>query len=142
MQSLLDNWNTGVQIEAVYIVDLHPPAETVSSFREVASAMEDRQTIIHEAYSRRESSIPSARARAVSIIEEAKAFSYETKLKAESDSASFTLLSEKNSVYPEETEFRIYLDSMKKNLSGRKKLILPAESSSVDELNIWSTYEQ
>jgi hypothetical protein len=142
LQILLDSWNTGAEITSINIVDLHPPAETVSSFREVASAMEDRQTIIHEAYSRRESSLPAARGQSAKILEEAKALGCEMQLEAESAAVSFSLLSENNSRFPEETEFRLYLDSMKKNLAGRKKLILPAGTSTVENLNLWSTYEQ
>jgi len=140
LQTLLNIWDAGVEIAAVNIVDLHPPAETTSMFREVASAMEDRQTIIHNAYARRESALPAARGESSKILEEAKAAGYEIQLKSEADAEAFILMSENNREFPEETEFRLYLDSMKKNLADRRKIILPAGASSIGELNLWSGY--
>ena len=140
LQLLLDSWDAGVEILAVNIVDLHPPVEAVSSFRDVASAMEDRETLIHNAYTSRESSLPNARGRSQSARLEAESCAVEMKNEAETFAKTFSSLSENYSRYQEETEFRLYLESMEENLSEKRKIILPSGSASIKNLQLWEDF--
>ncbi|MFQ6094070.1 MAG: protease modulator HflK family protein, partial [bacterium] len=57
-QQMLDDWNAGIEVISVQLLQAYPPAEVMESFRDVASAREDRETYINEAYGYLNSIVP------------------------------------------------------------------------------------
>ena len=48
LQKILDRYDSGLQIVALQLQDVHPPQQVRDSFKDVASAMEDKNRLINE----------------------------------------------------------------------------------------------
>jgi uncharacterized membrane protein YraQ (UPF0718 family)/regulator of protease activity HflC (stomatin/prohibitin superfamily) len=57
-----------LQVLAVNLLDLHPPDASVRAFRDISSALEDRETRIHQARGKADAALPSARGEAAVLI--------------------------------------------------------------------------
>jgi membrane protease subunit HflK len=60
-QSSLDDWNSGLMVVGIQLLEAAPPSEVMEAFRDVASAREDRETYINQALAYQDSTIPKAR---------------------------------------------------------------------------------
>ena len=85
IQHHLDQWDTGLDLVSVHVLDVHPPKAVVESFREVFSAQEDMQTAINNAQATANDQLPKARGKASTITEEAQARAVERLAKARSE---------------------------------------------------------
>jgi HflK protein len=139
-QGLLDDWTCGVRLLAVYLVDLHPPVEAVSSFRDIASAMEDMQTSIHHAYASREAAIPGARGTAERVIEEARSYREEQMNGATGKAEYFRTLSHSFRLHPAGNSLRMYMEVMETVLPGKRKIIVPSELRSLGNMRVWDRF--
>lgn len=137
-QKLLDSYGIGVQLLEIYVVDLHPPVEVVAAFRDVASAMEDRQTRIHQAYAAREAAMPTARGEAAKILAAAEAFAVETLADGTGRAESFRMRAIAYRNHRQATRFRKFIETMETTLPGTKKFIIPPESARQGHLRLWS----
>ena len=61
LQSILDNYNSGIHVVAVQLQDVSPPKEVIGAFKDVASAKEDKNRMINQAEGYRNDVIPKAR---------------------------------------------------------------------------------
>ncbi len=137
-QSLLDRYDIGVELIGVYLVDLHPPVRAVGAFRDVASAMEELQTRIHEAYGKQAGALPVARGEAEKIIAGAEAEAFEIVAQSKGRSESFSIRSKAFKSCPDATHFRMYVETMERSLPGTEKIILPPEMADRRQLRLWS----
>ena len=137
IQSLLDLYGIGVRILGVYPVDLHPPQRVVSSFRAVASAMEDRETRIHQAHAAGEDALPRTRGEATKLAASAEAVALEKVLISEGRSDSF---GERLSAYvdhPDTTRMRMMIETMERVLPGKRKILFPKNLNDSGRLRLW-----
>jgi len=137
-QMLLDRYGIGVELLQIYIVDLHPPVEVVAKFREVASAMEDRQTRIHKAYGAQAAALPKARGQAAKIEAAAEADALEVIADGSGRAESFTARREAYRRYREATRFRMFLEAMERTLPQTRKFILPPDVARNGRFRLWS----
>jgi len=70
-QRLLDEYKSGVRIVNVNFQKAYPPEEVADSFRDVASAREDKGKAMNEAEGYRNSVVPEARGQAQKLLTEA-----------------------------------------------------------------------
>ena len=137
IQALLDLYGIGVRILGVYPVDLHPPQRVVSSFRAVASAMEDRETRIHQAHAAGEDALPRTRGEATKLAASAEAIALEKVLASEGRTASFE---DRLSVYTDHsdtTQTRMMIETMERVLPGKKKVLFPKNLADSGRLRLW-----
>lgn len=127
LQKLLDGYDSGILIVAVQLQDVNPPKEVQDSFKDVASAREDKSKYINQAEGYKNDVIPKARGEAAKIIKEAEGYKIERIRKAEGDVEKFNkILTEyKNGEYV--TQIRLYLETMEEILPEVKKFILDLE---------------
>lgn len=136
LQKRLEGVASGIEVEAVMLQDVHPPVEVVAAFREVASAKEDKQTFINEAYGYRSEQLPKARGESEKMILNAKAYSTEKVDMAHGDAARFLERLGKYKGSERITELRMYLETMEKVLPGVNKYIVNPRSVS-SKHDIW-----
>ena len=126
-QSSLDDWNAGVNIVGVQLLQAYPPAGVMEAFRDVASAREDRETYINEAFGYRNSIIPEARGKAEKIVMEAEGFRAERANHAEGEASRFLKQHVEHERAREVTETRLHLETMEKALPHVEKILINPE---------------
>ena len=141
LQSILDKYETGVQVVAVQLQDVSPPKQVIDSFKDVASAKEDKNRMINEAEGYRNNVIPKARGEAQSMILEAEGFRESRISRAEGDVAKFKAILKEYSKAKDVTRKRLYLEAMEEILPGLEKYIVPSgeDGNLLNLLNLGGT---
>lgn len=125
LQEILDSYNSGMQITAVKLQDVHPPEDVTDAFKDVASAREDRSRLINQAAGYRNDIIPKARGRVASMLNEAEAYKESKIRQAKGESVRFLKLWEQYQLAQDVTRKRLYLEAMEEvfSKSGAKMLL-------------------
>ncbi|MCK4272012.1 FtsH protease activity modulator HflK [bacterium] len=129
LQATLERVGSGIQVMAVKLQDVHPPIEVVEAFRDVASAREDKNRLINEAYAYRNEVLPRARGKGVDEIYQAEAQKQERINAARGEAEKFVALLREYQKAREVTEVRMFLETMEKALSGMEKFIVEPGAS-------------
>lgn len=123
-ESSLDSWDSGIRVIGVQLLQADPPAEVMEAFRDVASAREDRETYINEAYGYRNSIIPEARGKAAKIVMESEGFRAKRVNHAEGEAYRFLLQHRAHDRAREVTETRLYIETMEEVLPPVEKILI------------------
>jgi modulator of FtsH protease HflK len=118
MQTIMDRYESGIQILAVQLQDVQPPEPVIDSFRDVVRAREDAVRIQNQAETYRNDIVPRARGEAAVIINQAEAHKEAVVRRAEGEAQRFlSMLAEYNQA-PDVTRTRLYLETMEEVLSN------------------------
>jgi membrane protease subunit HflK len=112
LQNILSFYKSGIDIIAVQLQDIEPPQAVIASFKDVASAKEDKNRYINEAEAYRNEVIPKARADAAGMIFEAEAYQIEKIERSTGETSRFLSIYESYKKAPEVTRKRLYLERM------------------------------
>lgn len=127
MQSILDQYESGVIIEQVKLLRAEPPEEVIASYRDVQTAKADKQKIINESEAYKNDILPRARGEAAKIIEEANGYKVEILSKAQGDTARFNSVYDQYIKAQEITENRLYLETIESVLKDTNKVIMGSD---------------
>jgi len=116
LQTLLDDYDTGINIVTVKLQSTNPPHNVRPAFHEVNSAMQIKEQKINEAKKTYNEAVPMAKGEALGLVESAKGYAAERVNKAEGDASKFEQLYEEYKKAPEVTMQRMYLETMSKVL--------------------------
>ena len=111
-------------VEAVCLGDVHPPLEVVPAFREVASALEDKEARINRAKAYQCEVSMLVQGQAAKRVLDAEAFRQHRAQRAGGDAERFTAVAAAHAEKPEATRLRWYLEMIEQTLTGRRKVIL------------------
>jgi len=120
----LRQYDTGLEIESVCLGDVHPPLEVVPSFREVASAQEEKEAKINDAQAYQFQTAALTQGQVEQKMLRARASQYERTRKAEGAADRFRKVAEAYAAAPSLTRLRLYLETMETSLAGRRKIIV------------------
>ncbi len=120
--------NLGVQIHSVLLQDVHPALEVVGAFREVASALEEKNRLINEAQGYANERLPLARGESQERLLLAAAGRFSKIAGAEGEAQRFSMRQEQYRKAPLTTRVRLYLETVEKILQGKTKYILDHNS--------------
>jgi membrane protease subunit HflK len=126
-QSTLDDWDSGIYLLGVQLLQADPPTEVMEAFRDVASAREDRETYINEAYGYRNSILPEAKGEAAKIVMEAEGLRAERVNYAQGEASRFILQHQEHKKAKDVTETRLYIETMEKALPPVEKILINPE---------------
>jgi membrane protease subunit HflK len=129
MQQILDKYETGILIVAVQLQSVAPPQQVEASFKDVASAKEDKNRKINEAQGYRNDVIPKARGEAQAMLREAEGFREARIKRSEGDVAKFRAMLIEYRKAKDVTRRRLYLEAMEEILPGVKKYIVPSDKN-------------
>lgn len=118
LQKILNRYGTGVFIQNVQLLDVLPPPEVDSAFKDLINAREDKERLINEAGSYRNDIIPKARGEAEKTLNEARAYSVAIVQKAEGETKRFLAVVHEYNKAKDITRKRLYLDAMEEVLSS------------------------
>ena len=129
LQTILDNYQSGIHVVAVQLQDVSPPKEVIGAFKDVASAKEDKNRMINQAEGYRNDVIPKARGEGEAMIRDAEGFKESRIKRSEGDAAKFSTILKEYRKAKSITEKRLYLETMEKVLPDIEKIIVPDKNS-------------
>ena len=123
-QATLDAYQTGLRLVDVQLLESSPPEAVADAFRDVASAREDKQTVINEALAYKNEVIPTARGDAATTVNAAKAYAAQKVNGATGEAARFAAQQAAHAGQPEITHVRLYLEAIENVLPGVRKFVV------------------
>ncbi len=129
LQEILDRYKVGLEVVAVQMQDVQPPAEVGDAFKDVASAREDKSRIINESEAYRNEIIPIARGDAAEIVNQAEAYKNARVRNAEGEVSRFMAILDEYNKAPDITKQRLVYETLESILSqpGLEKIIITEE---------------
>ena len=112
IQHTLDEYETGISVSNVNLVDAQPPDEVQNAFEDAIKAREDEQRLKNEAEAYANEVVPKARGTAARLLEESEAYKQKTIAHAEGESSRFLQLLTEYEKAPDVTRERLYLETM------------------------------
>ncbi len=128
LQSLLDNYGTGINIIEVRLLNVRPPAEVQDAFDDVVRAREDKDRTINLAEAYQEDILPRANGDAARLREAAEAFKAEQVARATGQASRFVAILNEYRKAPDVTRQRLFLEAMENILPGVTKFIVDSQS--------------
>ena len=125
-QRKLDEYRSGTRILSVQLQDVHPSLEVVDAFRSVASASEEKSTLINQAEAYRNEQLELARGQGLQRLAEAAGYTTDRANRSAGDAERFKQAQAAFKLSPNVTETRLYLETIEQVLAGKKKLIIDA----------------
>jgi membrane protease subunit HflK len=135
-QIRLEDYVSGIRIHSFRFIDTHAPSEVHASFRDVASALEDRSTAINRARGHEAQLLPKARGEAATAVAVAKGYAARTVARAVGEADRFLSLLRAYAASPEIMRQRLEFETLEKVWPKLKKYITPP-SGDKSELEIW-----
>jgi membrane protease subunit HflK len=124
IQSILDEYNSGIQITQVQTQKADPPDQVIDAFRDVQAARADMERSKNEAEAYANDVIPRARGEAAKIMQAAEAYKQKVVAAAEGEASRFVSIYTEYSKAKEVTQERMYLETMEKVLADIDKVII------------------
>lgn len=127
LQSYLDSYTTGINVQKVNIEDTNPPKEVQWAFDDVIKAREDEERYKNEAQAYANDVIPRARGRAQRMVEEASGYRDQVIAQAEGEAARFKALLTEYRKAPEVMRERLYIETMQEVLGNASTVLVDVE---------------
>lgn len=132
LQKLLDNYETGITVVTVKLLDVNPPDEVKPAFNEVNQAKQERERMINEAWEAYNKAIPRAKGEAERTIRQAEGYGLDKINRATGEAERFRVTWEEYKKAPEITKKRLYLETMAETLPKAKmKYVIDSQAPSV-----------
>lgn len=129
IQTILDNYQVGVNVDQVTIENVAPPAEVADAFAEVQRAQQDQQKFQEDARNYANTRLGKANGDAAAVREDAAAYKSRVVQEAEGEAARFISVYEQYAKAPEVTRKRLYLETMETVIGNSSKVIIDPGAS-------------
>ena len=124
LQTILDQYGSGIAITQLQLQKVDPPGPVVDAFRDVQRARADLERQRNEAEAYRNDILPRARGEAERLIQEAEGYKQQIVAAAEGDANRFLAVYRQFAVAKDITQQRIYLETMEEILRNTNKVII------------------
>ena len=124
LQTILDQYEAGVQVAAIQLQNVNPPEAVAAAFKDVTNAKEDREKLINQSQSYRNDILPRAKGEAAQMVNQAKGYAQARLNRAQGETNRFlATLKEYNQAKDIITK-RIYIETMEDILPTIDKVII------------------
>lgn len=124
VKELLDKFGCGIDVQAVLLKGVNPPAPVKDAFDAVNQAVQLRDKIINEAEGQKNKLLPAAEGKKNQAIKEAEGYRVKRINQATGDTKAFLVVYEEYKKAEDVTRRRLYLETMAKILSKCEKLYI------------------
>jgi modulator of FtsH protease HflK len=124
LQSTLDRYDSGIQIAAIQLQRVDPPAPVVDAFHDVQRARAELEQARNDAEKYRNDILPRARGDAQQVIQGAAAYKDKTIAEATGEAAQFISVLDAYKAAREVTARRLYIETMEAILQHSRKIII------------------
>jgi len=130
MQTILNSYEIGINVDAVTIENVAPPDAVADAFAEVQRAQQDQQNFQEQARSYANTLLGNANGQAAQIREAAAAYKNRVVQEAEGSAARFVSIYNEYVKAPEVTRKRLYFETMEQVLGDSQKVIVEKNAGS------------
>ncbi|MEA1965552.1 MAG: FtsH protease activity modulator HflK [Candidatus Aerophobetes bacterium] len=132
LQSILDFYQTGIQIVTAKLKDVNPPDPVKPAFNEVNEAKQERETTINEAWQAYNKVIPKAEGQAEGMITQAQGYAVKRVNRAKGDAEKFLAIWKEYKDSKDVTRRRLYLETLGEVLPEiGKKYVIDTEAKGI-----------
>lgn len=124
LQTILDQYQSGVQIAAVQLQDVDPPEAVAAAFKDVTNAKEDREKLINQAQGYRNDIIPRAKGEAAELVNRARGFAQARVNRSQGETNRFLATLKEYNQAKDVISKRIYIETMEEILPNMEKIII------------------
>jgi modulator of FtsH protease HflK len=124
VQTQLDRYKTGIQIQTVNIQNVQPPEAVQAAFDDALKAGQDRDRFKNEGIAYAKDVIPRAEGTAARLKEEADGYKVNVVARAEGDAQRFKSVYAEYQKSPQVTRDRLYTDTMQQIYSSVTKVMV------------------
>lgn len=128
-QSILDVYQTGIQISTVAIQNVQPPEQVQDAFDDAVKAGQDRERQINEGNAYSNKVLPEAQGQVARMIQQAEGYRARVIGDAQGDTARFTSVESEFAKAPDITRERLYLSTMQEILENSSKIMIDSQAS-------------
>ena len=129
LQSLIDQYQGGVQIAAIQLQDVSPPEAVAAAFKDVTNAKEDREKLINQSQSYRNDILPKAKGEAAQIVNQAKGNAQARQNRAQGEANRFSATLKEYNQAKDIISRRIYIETMEEILPNVEKIIIDGKAA-------------
>ena len=123
LQAILDEYNSGIRIREVKLLNVFAPEQVKDAFDDVVRAKEDKARIINLADAYKEDILPKARGEAARMLQAAEGYRQQKIAVANGESERFIAIQEEYSNSQNITRKRLYLEAMEDILPRMTKIL-------------------
>jgi membrane protease subunit HflK len=124
LQTILDQYQAGVQVAAVQLQDVDPPEAVAAAFKDVTNAKEDREKLINQSQGYRNDIIPKAKGEAAQLVNQAKGYAQARLNRAQGESNRFLATLKEYNQAKDIISKRIYIETLEEILPNMEKVII------------------
>ncbi|MEM7202935.1 MAG: SO_0444 family Cu/Zn efflux transporter [Planctomycetota bacterium] len=135
LQRELDDIDSGIAVQSVNVRSVHAPPEVHFEYRDVASALEDRERLLHEAQRDRADTAAAAQAEAYREEQQATAAKDASVQQARGDAARFVLQRAAFHEYPATAASRLRFEGLEQTLGRGNAFVLLGDHARVELLD-------
>ncbi|NYT61318.1 FtsH protease activity modulator HflK [Alcaligenaceae bacterium] len=128
-QSILDRYQTGIQISTVAIQNVQPPEQVQAAFDDAVKAGQDRERQINEGNAYSNKVLPEAQGQVARMVQEAEGYRATVIGDAQGDTARFASVETEFAKAPAITRERMYLSTMQEILENSSKVMIDSQAS-------------
>ncbi len=134
LQQVLDEYDTGVLVQRVQLLNASAPPQVIDAFNEVQRARQDKERLSNQAQAYQNRIVPTARGEAARIVEDANAYRERVIKEAEGEAARFIDIYESYKNAREVTRRRLYLEALGEVLQRSNKIIIDQEGANAQSV--------
>jgi membrane protease subunit HflK len=124
MQTILDRYKTGIQIQKLNMQNAQPPEKVQAAFDDAVKAGQDRERQKNEGQAYANDILPKAKGMAARLMQEAEGHRQRVVQEAMGDAERFTQVVAEYKKAPQVTRDRLYLDAMQQIMSNTTKIVV------------------
>ncbi|SFZ72585.1 FtsH protease activity modulator HflK [Chitinimonas taiwanensis] len=129
IQTLLDDYGTGIRVSRININDVQPPEAVQAAFADAVKAGQDKVKQTNEGIAYANDVIPKAKGYAARLLQEAEGYKQSVISRAEGDAARFKQVASEYAKAPQVTRDRLYIDAMQQVMSNSTKVLVDQKSN-------------
>lgn len=124
IQSILDLYETGLEITSVNMQDVQPPEQVQAAVEDAVKAREDNERLKNEAEAYSNDILPKAHGKAARLLAESSAYKEKVIAEARGETARFISVLNEYKKAPEVTRKRIYIETIEAVMTNTSKILL------------------
>ncbi|APT72034.1 cell division protein FtsH [Thermosipho sp. 1063] len=136
VQKILDEYESGILINKVYLQEVAPPDQVVEAFDDVNNAKQDKERFINEANRYANDIVPKAEGEAEQILRKAEAYAKEKILEAEGETNRFLSVLKEYEIAPDITMKRLLIEKLEEVFSNTKNVFVLDDSGALKLLDV------
>ena len=131
MQTILDRYKTGIEIQKLNMQNAQPPEKVQAAFEDAVKAGQDRERQKNEGQAYANDILPKAKGMAARLMQEAEGHRQRVEQEAVGDAERFNQVVAEYKKAPQVTRDRLYLDAMQQIMMNTTKIVVDKGSNNL-----------